>query len=657
MSATSKTPPKARLTFRVGVVGHRPNRLPADGVRRAQLQTLLNDILGRVATAVEAFRRHAPEAALYAAEAPTLRAVSSLAEGTDRLFADAALARGYALCCPMPFAQAEFEHDFDAASVAEFRSLLARASANGLTRFELDGARNSAAEPDAEARAYAVAGRVVVNQSDLLVVVWDGGEPAGNGGTVHALREALHYNVPVLWIDALDPARWQCLRRLEELEALPRVGRFTPGGPEQVAPEAHDDRLGEIVQAVVHGELAVPKMHAHPKHGKRRAASSGDARQYLGQHRPWIRLAFAWRLFRALVAPGQPGAATAARGDYVDQVRAEWPAAEGEAAVGKPPSRVASWINGRLRGHFAWADGLADHYADAYRSTSVIAYMVSAFAVFIALFPGAAGLDETGDLTCIGLELAGLGTTLVLVGLALLRNWHQRWMDRRLLAELIRQLRLLVPLGGGRPFPHVPDHLAMYGDPARSWMYWHMRAIARDTDLPDAAVDAAYLRDGLDHLADVVGTETSGQWGFHVRTGRRAHELHHRLEHTSIALFALTFIGIVIHLGLAWPGLFPHEAGRAADHWLVLISATAPALGAALAGINNQGEFQRLGKRSAAMADGLARISRQIARLRAAEEPLRLSAVLQVSEQLADLMIQEVMDWRIMFADRPPSAA
>jgi hypothetical protein len=661
-----KTPPKARLTFRVGVVGHRPNRLPQDAIRQAQLRAVLGDVLGHVQAAVEAFKLQSPQALFYAPDAPVLRAVSPLAEGTDRIFADEALKRGYGLCCPMPFPQAEFENDFAPEGVAVFRDLLDRAAARGLVRFEMDGRRNSPADEDAEARAYAATGRVVVNQSDLLVVVWDGGQPAGNGGTVHALRDALHYHVPVLWIDALDPQRWQCLRRVEELEALRGPARYAPAEDEHIAPGAQSATLAAILQAIVRDELAVPRDdeprdRAHKRHEKAKAkpaSPSTEVMHYFREHKPWLKLAFAWSLFRDVVAPDGPRP-PAPKGSYIDQVRGEWPASAADlrATDAPAPTRVEAWINARLRGHFAWADKLAGHYADTYRSTSVIAYLVSAFAVFIAMFPGAIGLHAVGDLICILLELAAMGTTLVLVCLALISRWHERWMACRMLAELIRQLRLLVPMGGGRPFPHVPDHLAMYGDPARSWMYWQMRAVARDTNLPDATVNRDYLLDCLDHLAGVVGSESAGQWGFHVRTGLRAHRLHHRLERASLVLFILTIVGILIHLGLAWPGLFPHGAGEACDRWLVLVSATAPALGAALAGINNQGEFKRLSKRSEAMADGLSRIARDIVRLRTSGESLRLSGVLQISERLGELMIQEVMDWRIMFTDRPPAAA
>jgi len=648
-----KTPPKAAMAFRVGVAGHRPNRLPQDAARHLRLRAALGEVLDHVRNAVDAFRTASSQGQLYAPDAPVLRAVSPLAEGADRMFAEEALKRGYGLCCPMPFAQAEFENDFDGGSVAAFRALLDHARTQGLVRFELDGARNSPADPDAEARAYAAAGRVVVNQSDLLVVVWDGGQPAGNGGTVQALREALHYNVPVLWIDALDPARWQCLRTPEDLEALRGAGRYAPVDAEAVTPQAPQKSLADVVKAIVEGELTVPKPSGHEAHGRGRPNQPlVEVRRYLRTRRPVMRLAFAWRLFRDVVAGGRLPGPTAGRAGPVEAIEKDWP-----VTAGGGRGDVGTWINTRLRGHFAWADRLADHYADAYRSTSIIAYLVSAFAVFIALLPGAAAFKERGDLVCIVLEAVALGTALIMVGLALARHWHERWMDYRLLAELIRQLRLLVPMGGGRPFPHVPDHLALYGDPARSWMYWHMRAIARSTNLPDATVDHAYLLACLDHLSGVVGTSDGGQWGFHVRTGVRAHRLHHRLERAALVLFVLTFLGILVHLALAWPGLFPAAAREVADRWLVLLSALAPALGAALTGINNQGEFQRLGKRSAAMADGLARIAGDIGRLKAGTRPLRMAEVLALSDQVAELMIQEVTDWRIMFVDRPPSAA
>ena len=81
------SPPKARLTFRVGVVGHRPNRLGQADL--GLLSDVLHRVLVEVKTAVETFA--ASHAGLFTADPPVLRAVSPLAESVDRMFARGAL--------------------------------------------------------------------------------------------------------------------------------------------------------------------------------------------------------------------------------------------------------------------------------------------------------------------------------------------------------------------------------------------------------------------------------------------------------------------------------------------------------------------------------------------------------------------------------------
>ena len=188
----------AALAIQVGIVGHRPNRLPQDEAGLQALRGTIRTILLAVAAA---------------AKPATLRAVTSLAEGSDRIFAEEALALGYALYCPLPFKQAEFEKDFIApaalepASLEHFRALLEQArSGPGLTMVELDGARADAPG------AYAAAGEALLDQSNILIGVWDGGAAAGRGGTAETLQEGLHRHIPLLWIDARAPECWALLR-------------------------------------------------------------------------------------------------------------------------------------------------------------------------------------------------------------------------------------------------------------------------------------------------------------------------------------------------------------------------------------------------------------------------------------------------------------
>jgi hypothetical protein len=629
---TPSGPPRARLCFRVGIVGHRPNRLPSDPHRLDQLRQTLHTILKEVRGCVTATAA-SHKAAHYTAEAPILRAISPLAEGSDRIFAQQALALGYELTCPMPFFQTQFEKDFvpGAAltpdSLDEFQALLAQAdAAGGLTLFEMDGARAAAPE------AYGAAGRIVLNQVDLLIAVWDGGEPAGVGGTVQTLREALQFRVPVIWIDPARPAAWRLLHGQDDLTQ-----------PHTVTPPLHD-----TVAAVVEAELVLPSQDDRDR-GSR-------APDYFAERKPRINLNFAWKAFRDLVTVTPSSSWMLIPEDFEKQIAREWPVA-GEK--GAPASPVADWINSRLRRHFGWADGLANYYADAHRSAFVLSYLLSAGAVFTALLPMATGSDKTGpgeihewlEVFCTVAELLILAGVFGLLAWGRFRRWHERWTEYRLLAELIRQLRFLVPLGGGKPLPRMPAHMAVYGDPARTWMYWHVRAIAREIGIPGARVTQDYKRDCLAFLAQMVGDKASGQWGFHRSAEKRAHRLSHRLHILSLVLVGATVLGVGLRLAaeIFHLSLVAHDIdwGR----WLVLGAAFLPALAAAMEGINNQGEFVRVAKRSAAMAGIFEKYARKIAALELAP-PLHLAALTPLSSNIAETMVDEVVDWRAVIIDR-----
>lgn len=620
-------PPRARLAFRVGIIGHRPNRLPTDRERleslRRTIQTILSDVRETLLSA-------GPEASLYNGGAPILRAISPLAEGSDRIFAEAALAQGYELCCPMPFFQEEFEKDFVAPSgletdsLSHFHAILERARANqGLTKFEMDGERQHAPE------AYGAAGRIVLNQTDLLIAVWDGGEPAGLGGTVYTLHEALKYQVPVIWVDALAPAAWRVLHTAADLVGKPGSALETPPRREQ---------LREAVAGIVRAEFCLPPHNP--------SEMGSHACDYFAERKPWLNPGLPWRIFWRLLVDGKLSSPFVSDKSITEQIHTEWSTA---ANSGTPPSPLEDWINSRLRDHFAWADRLANFYADAHRSAFVASYLLAATAVLVALLPMTLAWGRGFEIACTGIEFVILATILALLKLGRARHWHERWTDYRLLAELIRQLRFLIPLGGGRPLPRIPAHLAVYGDPARTWMYWHVRAIAREVGIPDAQVTPVYMHDCLDFLTRLAGDEHSGQCNFHLMSERRARLLSQRLR--SITLFLLAFTIGSVFFRLLYFAVPKEMISGALEHWLILTSATLPALGAALEGINNQGEFTRIAKRSAAMASGFKRYAEKIASLKKSLSP-RLASVIPLSSDIAETMVAEVVDWRAIFIDR-----
>lgn len=451
------SPPKARLTFRVGVVGHRPNRLGQADL--TVLSDVLHRVLAEVKTAVETFA--GSQQGLFTDEAPVLRAVSPLAEGTDRMFARQALALSYELCCPMPFAQAEYEKDFapekagETNSLAAFREILAEAEkGDGLATFELDGTRAR------EGSAYGAAGRVVLNQSDLLVVVWDGLPAAGGGGTVQTLHEAMAYRVPVLWIDAHAPHSRQLLRDASELACLDAAQRCAPASGKEV-------NFNTLVEQTLSAPQPSPAGARKPHLLK----------AFLGERKPPLNPAFLWKLFRNLLGSNRFSFQSWIVPDFEKAIASTWPT---------DGAGIAAWINRRLRPHYAWADKLADYYADCYRSSFVATYFLAALAVALALIPWTMGwttsAHHTAETICTAVELLVIVVIIGLVAWGRTRRWHERWMDYRLVAELLRQLRLLISArrwpafsatgaapGQIRRSPRILDVLARARHRTRRW--------------------------------------------------------------------------------------------------------------------------------------------------------------------------------------------
>ena len=153
----------------LGVTGHRD--IPSDA--RESLLSRLDEIL----TDVERRFPGIPKTLL-----------SPLAEGADRLVAEAALRRGYQLWVPLPMARTEYEMDFSGdASRREFASLLARADAvfplpQNMTA---DSADAPTVSPEWRTAQYVALGQFISNFSQVLICLFDGNDTHLRGGTAH----------------------------------------------------------------------------------------------------------------------------------------------------------------------------------------------------------------------------------------------------------------------------------------------------------------------------------------------------------------------------------------------------------------------------------------------------------------------------------------
>ncbi|WP_421120652.1 hypothetical protein ACE2AJ_04905 [Aquihabitans daechungensis] len=121
-----------------------------------------------------------------------LVAVSSLAEGADRIVAQRILARpGSRLIALLPLRPVDYILDFaDAASVQEFTDLVAVAD----EREVIEGAPSDDWTREA---AYERAGHAMLDRCDVLLALWDGKPGKGRGGTADMVFEAGLIGKPV----------------------------------------------------------------------------------------------------------------------------------------------------------------------------------------------------------------------------------------------------------------------------------------------------------------------------------------------------------------------------------------------------------------------------------------------------------------------------
>ena len=194
-------------------------------------------------------------------------------------------------------------------------------------------------------------------------------------------------------------------------------------------------------------------------------------------------------------------------------------------------------------------------------------------------------------------------------------------------------------------------------------MYWHLRAIERAIGIPNATVTPEYLGECLDYLDKLAGSDSGGQTRFHRTTHERNERLNHRLHVAALSAFALTLACIAAHLLPLVVLRLGTELSQSArvEGWLTLACATLPAFGAAMGGISNQGEFARIAKRSRAMANALESLAKEIDTLRTQKASgrgaPRLAQVAALADRVTQLMVDEVVEWRVIFIDRPPTAA
>lgn len=600
MTPTLELSPIPPIVFRVGITGHRPNRL--DPRLSPLLKEKATEVLTRVKEAVWSAPALRPGGPL-----PVLRLVTSLAEGADRIAAHAALNLGFRIQVPLPFCLEEYQKDFgQPGSIKEFQGLLAAAD----SVFQLN------ASPLARNAGYRAAGEVVLTQCDLLLAIWDGKSARGFGGTAEMVELAQLIGLSVLHIDSQNPGHFQLLD----------------------GEGSHSDALA----ALDHSIRSMFNVMERPSKPDSIGIGGSGAERGRGSG-----------MIRRIVTRG-PNANTPA-GIAEDYMQAKWPRRTDPtaymllrfAAEGKPglparqdPTREVTEIeNASLRPYFLWTDALAVRYSEFSRSASLRIQLWAALAVISCLLtiPLEYNLSLLRLLTCF--ELISTLAVLIEAFIAWRFRWHSRWMLFRSIAEQIRCLDLLAPMALG--IPRLHGYSAQDGAAEERFASFFAQSLVRSIGLPSAEVNDVYLNKQTHQLLAAIDRQRK----FHDLRSHRYERIERLLTRGGICVFLLAFL-VCAHE-------FLHTLNLAQEHshWITICTVLLPSLGATIAAIAAQGEFKRLANRS----DGMRRVLYLLERRLRLTPPTSLHAARVATTDVSEILITEVRDWRILLSARAPS--
>jgi hypothetical protein len=647
MKIVAPPPPLPRLSL--GITGHRANN-PAFAANRMAIEAQLAAIFDRIG-------------AITTAEpielAPT-RLHSMLADGVDQLAAAAALARGWELVAPLPFGRAlNVAINADPRSAADAAALIAGEAASDpevearareiraleasakLVEFtdqdEMIAALLTAMleAPGDIARAQmftahnseqvALAARVVIEQSDFLVAVWDGAARNLAGGTGHTIQTSLHQGTPVLLIDPARPEGWRILTMPEALEALPRG-------------DANDEALlAPLVRAaLVPGDdprLAEAGAKLDPELWHTHSSAIWTGYRIIegafGAHRN------PFRSFRQTYEP--PDAIAHGTGARLLAAARALPGAD---------LAMAEAIATRILPRFALADGISTWLSDAYRSGMVANFLLSALAIMAGLAYQPLGFEHHKWIFAL-VEFGLLGAILMNTALAAKRCWHTRWFETRRVAEYLRHAPMLLLLGVARPPARWPQ------GKGTSWPEYDARHALRALGLPRAKLTRAYLRAGLETL---LAPHVASQRDYHRAKARRLSHVHHRLDRLSERLFVAAVVSVAIYLLLAAAaalGAIDPELPHRFSRWFTFFGVAFPTLGASIAGIRFFGDFERFAAISEVTAEKLGAVSERIALLLAGPaEAIDFASVAELAHSIDEVVVDEIESWQAVFGGK-----
>ena len=312
------------------------------------------------------------------------------------------------------------------------------------------------------------------------------------------------------------------------------------------------------------------------------------------------------------------------------------PWCDGLGLDGDQPRRVERI----LAEHYVWADHLALYYSARFRALGFLRHLLMAV-VICGLFLGI----HMESLKGLGFALQFLAF-LAILGLVRLnrrRDWHQRFLDYRYLAEHLRHMHYLVWVGRTPEFAHEG---ADRDCDMEEWPAWHLRNVFRQAGLVDAALSSGALASYRRLLEAKV---INSQLDFFTARQQRYETIASRLEVFGMVCFIGGLLFILLRAAIF---LFIEEkttlllgfTGLQLRTLMNEIALVIPALASMMFALRSQGEYPRLADRYKHMHVLL--VQQRVALDKIA--PVTTTAIGNFAEGLAQRLSSEVSGWHVL---------
>jgi len=297
--------------------------------------------------------------------------------------------------------------------------------------------------------------------------------------------------------------------------------------------------------------------------------------------------------------------------------------------LGLSRETVAGWVFP----YFIRADILALRYQRRFRRLSWGIFALAAAAVAVVamqanFWPRLTGLAVIEVVCLVGLLLV----------LGMNRRWrlHDQWISCRFLAERLRSAYFLALAGTGDRRGRSA-RIAYLSDSSEAWIERALAEVtARRPELDAGPPPVTALRDYLNRYW--IGSQISYQKG----ASGKQRVSDDRLIRLTELLFFVTLVAAGVHIFAGH--IFPpgHNKSQPPGFWeefLVVVSVTVPAFGAALHGFGTQRQFRRHSESYRRMAGVLAQVQAEMTAATTLEQ------VREVAAATEQVMREENSDW------------